>query len=164
MSAEKIIYQAKYFTLAMDAEGVEMVKSGDEVLVVPMINREEVLLVREPSAALGGTVLVLPGGEIEANEAHADTANRELQEEVGYRAQKLTFLGELHPFSKYLTVRSFVFLACDLIVDPREGDEDHEIGVERIPLELVESLVTSGRLHDARVIAALLLARSLLKV
>jgi ADP-ribose diphosphatase len=90
------------------------------------------------------------------------TANRELQEEVGFRAGRIDFLGEMRPFSKYLTVRSFVCLARDLVVSSLEGDEKHKIHVERVPFAEFEALIAAGRLLDARVIAALYRARSFL--
>ena len=86
------------------------------------------LLTIEPSAAFEGLTIILPGGETEQGEEHSKTAWRELQEEAGYIPQRLDFLGELRPFSKYLTTRSFVYLARDLIPGQLAGDEDYEIG------------------------------------
>ena len=82
-----------------------------------------------------------------------------MQEEIGFRSEQLTLLGELRPWSKYLSVRTFVYLACNLIPSALKGDEDYEIKTERVHLDKFESLITSGRLTDARVIAALYLTR-----
>lgn len=157
------IYQGEYFSILTDADGIEFVRSGDEVLVVPLTAQGEVVLTIEPAPAFDGEqVLVLPGGETEPDEPHAETANRELQEEIGFKAGRLDFLGELRPFAKYLTVRSFVYLARDLSAGRLAGDENYEIGVEHVPLFDFESLIIAGRLRDARTIAALYLARSFL--
>ena len=153
------VCQGAYFSIVLDGQGVEYVCTGDEVLIVPLLDDQTVLLIREPSAAFGEQVLVLPGGEIAPGEAHAATADRELQEETGFRAGRLDFLGELQPFSKYLKVRSFVYLARDLIVSRLVGDEGYEIGVESVELTDVEKLFAAQRLFDARVIAALYLTR-----
>src|SRR5436309_2937554 len=83
-----------------------------------------------------------------------ETANHELQEEAGYAAGRLDFLGELRPFSKYLTARSFVYLARALTPSHLQGDETYSIGVEQVPLGEFEALIAAGRLLDARVIAA----------
>lgn len=156
-------YQGKYFSMHLDADGIEFVRTGDEVLVVPLTAEGEVILTIEPSAAFGEPTLILPGGETEPGESHAETANRELQEEIGYEAGRLDFLGELRPFSKYLTVRTFVYLARDLTTGRLKGDEDYAISVERVLLAEFESLITAGRLLDARVIAALYMTRNFLK-
>jgi DNA modification methylase/8-oxo-dGTP pyrophosphatase MutT (NUDIX family) len=158
----KTLYEGQYFSLLTHESGDEFVRTGDEVLIVPVTAEGDVLLAVEPSPAFGEPTLVLPGGELEAHEAVEVTANRELQEEIGYRAERIDALGELRPFSKYLTVRSFVFLARDLVPSRLEGDEKHQIHVERVPFADFETLIAAGRLLDARVIAALYRARSFL--
>ena len=107
--------------------------------------------------------MILPGGETEAGESIEETANRELQEEIGYRAGKLEFLGEVQPFSKYLRVRSFLYVAQELTASKLEGDEDYIIDVEKIRLDDFEALIAKGKILDARVIAGLYLARSFME-
>jgi 8-oxo-dGTP pyrophosphatase MutT (NUDIX family) len=154
------LYDGRYFAIVSDETHGEFVRAGDEVLVVPLTAEGDVVLAVEPSAAFEEPARVLPGGETKEDEPHADTAGRELQEEVGYRAGRLEFVGELRPFSKYLTTRSFVFLARDLVPSAiGGGDERYEIGSERVPLACFEREVAAGRLLDARVVAALALAR-----
>jgi ADP-ribose diphosphatase len=159
MPSKDIIFQGKYFTLLADKVHGEMVQAGDEVLIVALTGHGEVLLTSEPSAAFDETVLILPGGQVEPGEAHDLTANRELQEETGYYANRLDFLGEVRPFSKYLSVRSFVFLASQLDYRPLPGDEKYAIGLQRVPLEDIDELMAGGQLSDARAIAGLCLAR-----
>ena len=156
-----ILCQSQWFSIRARIPGDEYVTStGDEVLVVPLTNDDEVILTVEPSLAFGESTLILPGGETKPGVSHPEMANLELQEEIGYRAGQLDFLGELRPWSKYLAVRSFVYLARDLVESSLPGDEDYEIGIERVSLTSFENLIASGRLIDARAIAALYLARS----
>jgi ADP-ribose diphosphatase len=135
--------------------------AADEALIAPLASDGDVLLSVEPAPAFNGeSTLILPGGIVEPNETPSAAANRELQEEIGYKAGRLDLLGELRPYSKYLSVRSFVYLARDLSPGRLTGDEGYEIEVERVPLGDFESLIVDGRLRDARVIAALFLARN----
>lgn len=157
---KQIDYQGQYFAICRDADGVECVVTGDEVLIVPLLDNGNVLLTWEPSAAFDTQTLILPGGETAPGRSHEETAQLELQEEIGYKAGRLDFLGELHPFSKYLTVRSFVYLARHLTPSWLVGDEGYEIGQEPVALADFESLIEQGILHDARVIAGLFLARN----
>ena len=107
--------ESDWFSIRTDAGGDEYVAStGDEVLVVPLTDSGEVLLAVEPSPAFGVPVRVLPGGQVELDLTLAEVANKELQEEIGYRAGRLDFLGEQWPWAKYLAVRSHLFLARDL--------------------------------------------------
>jgi len=123
--------QNEWFALEVDERGESYIRpSSDEVLVVALGEAGEVLVAREPSAAFGEPVLLLPGGCTEPEEPHEVTANRELQEEIGYRAGRLDLLGELRPWSKYLRLRSFIYLAphipharlliLDFLLSPRE--------------------------------------------
>lgn len=156
-------YQGEYFSIRVDEHGDEYVKAGNEVLVVALTETSEVILSLEPAPAFGEAVLILPGGKTEPDEEHSETAGRELREEIGYAPGKLDFLGEIRPFSKYLTVRSFVYLARDLKPDKLAGDEDYEIQTVTVPLASFENLLAGQRLFDARAIAGLYMARSFLQ-
>jgi ADP-ribose diphosphatase len=156
--------QNEWFALEEDEHGESYVRpSSDEVLVVALDDTGAVLLAREPSAAFGEPVLILPGGCTEPGEPHDATANRELQEEIGYMAGRLDLLGELRPWSKYLRLRSFVYLARGLTPNRLPGDEGYEIGVERMSLARLEDAIASGQLRDARAIAALYMTRTFLE-
>jgi len=154
------IFAGKYFSILTDSDGTEFVQTGDEVLVVALAEQDEVLLIKEPSPAFGVQTLVLPGGSVEDGEEFSLTANRELQEEVGLRAAQLDYLGEIRPFSKYLTVRCHVYLARQLTASKLKGDESYEIEVSRVSLWGFEAMMEDKQLLDARVIAALHLARA----
>jgi ADP-ribose diphosphatase len=151
-----------YFTLMADADGVGFVHCGDGVLVVPVTADGEVLLAVERSAAFAEEALGLVAGEVEPGEPLEETANRELQEELGWRAERIDFLGELRPF-KYLTSRQFAFLARDLSPARLEGNEIYPVGTRKVPLDAFPDLVAAGELHDALAIAALSLARDFLR-
>jgi ADP-ribose diphosphatase len=137
--------------------------ASDEVLVVALAPGDEVLLTREPSAAFGGPVALLPGGGVRPGEDREVTANRELQEELGWAASQFNYLGEVRPWSKYLTVRSYIYLARGLSESRLDGDEQYAIASARILLSDLDSLVRNSALLDARVIAGLYLARAFLE-
>jgi ADP-ribose diphosphatase len=141
---------------------VYVIKANDEALIVPLTPEQDVIFTIEPSPALGHEVLILPGGEVAEGELSLETANRELQEEIGFRAGRLDFLAALHPWNKYLTATSHIYLARDLEPGQLAGDEDYAIRTMRVPLAGFESLIASGRLTDARVVAALYLAKRFL--
>jgi ADP-ribose diphosphatase len=138
---------------------VYVIQAKAESLIVPLTTDQDVIFTIEPSPAMNQNVLILPGGEIEDGELHLDGANRELQEEIGYKAQRLDFLTSLQPWCKYLTVTSYVYLARDLTPSTLQGDEDYAIHTKRIPLNQFEQLIASGQLKDSRIISALYLAK-----
>jgi 8-oxo-dGTP pyrophosphatase MutT (NUDIX family) len=154
----KLFFQDDYYSVYTNGQCVDYIGIKSEVLVVPLTCQEEIILINEPSVAFGKTTLVLPGGAIELGEAHEQTALRELQEEIGYTAMCLNFLGEVRPFSKYIALRSFIYIAQELVPSKLQGDENYSILTEQVPLKEFKHLITSGRLLDARVITALFLA------
>lgn len=158
----RVIQSDPYFTLMAGSDGVGFVHCGDGVLVVPFTADGQVLMAVERSPAFDRDVLTLASGAIGPGELPEDTANRELQEELGWQAIRMDFLGELHPF-KYLTSRQFVFLARDLVPGKLEGDEKYPVKTRAVPLNGIVTLCTSGELQDALAIAALCLARSFLQ-
>jgi len=137
---------------------------GDSVMTVPVTPNGDVLLITEPSPAYDERVLFLPSGNVESGETPAFAANRELQEEIGYRANQLNHLGDLHPFIKYVRCRMHIYLGRQLESSKLIGDEGPEgrIEVERHPLASFEDLIAAGRLRDSTAIAALFMARQAL--
>ena len=160
-----VFFQDAYFTIYTDPIKQEIlwIRTHNEALIVPVTDQGEVLLTIEPSPAFQVPMLLLPGGIVEPTEKPEQAALRELQEEIGFTAARLDALGELRPWSKYLALQSLVYLARGLTPSHLEGDEDYPILVEAVPLADFERLMQAGRLLDARVIAALYLARAFLQ-
>ena len=154
----------EWISLHKNERNICYVKMSDAALVIPLTPQQEVLFITEPTPAYGGTVLCLPGGGIESKEQASSAGNRELQEEIGFRAGRMDYLGELYPMVKYVQCRQHIYLGRSLRRSKLQGDEgaDWPITVERIPLAQCEELIASGRLRDSSVIAALFLARSFL--
>lgn len=156
-----VISTDAYFTLMADADGVGFVHCDDGVLVVPLTSEGEVLLGVERAPGLNRDILLAITGIVETGETLEETANRELQEELGWRAEHVDFVGELCVF-KYLTARMFVFLARELVSSRLAGDERYSIQPFSAPIERCMELCHEGVLSDALTIGALTLTRSYL--
>lgn len=154
----KTLYSDRYFSIVQPDDGDAYISCDDEVLVVPVLASGQVVLISEPSSAFGDRCLLLPGGMIDDGETHSMAANRELQEEVGYAANSLDYLGELRPFSKYLNVRTFVFVAQDLVPSQLIGDEAHVVEKHLTARDDLLERIRSGDITDARVIAAIFMS------
>lgn len=154
----KTLYSDNYYSVVQPDNGDTYISCDDEVVVVPVQASGHVILISEPSSAFGCQCLLLPGGIVDDGETHDVAANRELQEEVGYAANSLSYLGEVRPFSKYLAVRTFVFIGRDLVPSRLTGDEDHKIEKHLIARDELLGFIRDGRINDARVIAALFMS------
>ena len=134
-------------------------RGAGAVLVVPLHEDGRVSLVREYAAGTGRYELGLPKGRLEMDEAVLDTANRELREEIGYAAQRLTRLSTLTLAPGYLSHSTHIVLAESLTPDPLPGDEPEALEVVHWPLDTLETLLNREDLTEARSIAALFMAR-----
>ena len=161
----RVLCGDEWMSLCKNEYDTTYVEMSDAVLVVPVTAEGEVMLITEPSPAFGERVLVVVSGAIEAGEDSAMAANRELQEEIGFRAAKLTPLGELRPVVKYVRTCQFVFLAQEMAAGKLNGDEGDTwvIEMEKASIHDFETLIASGRLRDSSSIAALYMARSFLE-
>ena len=132
------------------------------VLVVPVLDDDRVLLIREFGAGVGAYQLGLPKGAVDAGEDILAAANRELMEEVGYGARQLTFLKSLTLSPSYMGHTINVILAWDLYEQRLPGDEPEPLEVVPWSLSDLGALVTREDVTEARSIAALYMARDYL--
>ncbi|MBZ0320739.1 MAG: NUDIX domain-containing protein [Anaerolineae bacterium] len=159
---DKIICQTPFLALMESEAGVGYVKAADGALIVPMTDAGEVLFIREYSPAYKRPFLTLPGGIIEPGEGEAEAANREMQEEIGLRADNILYLGEVYRNFKYIHAKSYAFLARDLSESKLVGDEEDVIEVVPLPLTALDRLIQSGELQDAGILMAVYLAKRFL--
>ncbi len=137
--------------------------SGSAVLIVPILDDETVLLIREYSAGVHRYELGLPKGKTDAGESFLEAANRELKEEVGYGAKKLHHLSSFSIAPSYLEHMTEIVIAQDLYAEKLEGDEPEELEVIPWKLNNINALLATGECTEARSIAALFMAVEYLK-
>jgi ADP-ribose diphosphatase len=132
------------------------------VLVVPMLDENTVLLIREYSAGSHDYQLGLPKGRMEADEDPLQAANREIREEIGYGARELRLIKTFTIAPAYIRHQTHVILAQELYPDKQTGDEREPIEVVPWHLTDWDELIAQPDLTEARSIAALYLTRDLL--
>lgn len=133
------------------------------VLIVPMLDDETVLLIREYAAGLHRYELGLPKGKIDGDEGIIEAANREIQEEVGYASRRLEHINSLTLAPGYLSHTTHIVLARDLYQSRIPGDEPEEIEVVPWSLKELDTLLLRDDFSEARSIAALYMVRGLLE-
>lgn len=137
--------------------------SAGAVLVVPMLDNDTVLLIREYAAGVHRYELGLPKGRVEVGEDILAAANREMMEEVGYAARNLQHLTALTLAPGYFGHHTQIVLAQDLYEARQAGDEPEEIEVVPWRLSRLNELVAREDCTEARSIAALFMVRELLR-
>ena len=161
------IFKGRVFTIRRDnlrtpdgrTTKFDIVEHHGSVVIVPIDEKGNLLLIRQYRHAAVDDLLELPAGMLEPNEEPALSAARELREETGMAARKLIELGKFYLAPGYSTELMTVFLATDLYVNPLDPDADKFLEVEKIPLAEALSIAEAGQMPDAKTLAALLMAR-----
>ncbi|UOX90407.1 NUDIX hydrolase [Amycolatopsis sp. FBCC-B4732] len=135
-------------------------KGGDSVAILPINTQDDnIYLIKEYYPAADARLYSLPKGTIERGETSEAAAQREMQEEVGLSG-RLVPLATFHVSPGYLRQRTFVFLAFDLKEAEAVGDERTFIAPIRLKFDDALEMVKSGEITEARLVAALLMAKS----
>lgn len=132
------------------------------VLIVPMLDDNTVLLIREYAAGVHRYEIALPKGKIEPNEPLLEAANREIMEETGYGAKDLTHLTSVTVAPGYLSHQTHVVLAENLYEQQNDGDEPETIEVIPWEMDRLPELLSLEECTEARSIAALFMVRELM--
>jgi ADP-ribose diphosphatase len=133
------------------------------VAVVPMLDDETVLLVREYAAGVHRYELGLVKGRIDAGETPLQAADRELKEEAGYGARDLQVLRSLSLAPTYMSHQTHLVLARDLYPERLPGDEPEELEVVPWKLADLHELILLEDFSEGRSIAALFIVRDWLQ-
>jgi len=133
------------------------------VMIIPMVDEDTLLLVREYCAGTHSYLLGFPKGLIDEGELAQHAANRELQEEVGYASKNLHQLSELMMAPAFFNAKMTIFLATDLYCSELEGDEPEPLEVVYWSIKDYKELLQQADFTEARSIAALMLVRDFLE-
>lgn len=129
------------------------------VAVVPMLDDETVLLVREYAAGVHRYELGLVKGRIDDGETAEEAANRELMEEAGYGARRIEVLRMLSLAPTYMEHQAALVLARDLYPAKLQGDEPEELEVVPWKLADLGELALRDDASEGRSLAGLFIAR-----
>ena len=140
----------------------EYIKHPGAVVIIPVLPDGKIGLIRQYRYPMGMEQIELPAGKLDKNEDHLDTAKRELEEEIGYRANSMKEITEIHPCIGYSDERMWIYLAEELTYTKTNQDLDEF--VELMPTELNDSveMIWSGKITDVKSIIGILWANRLL--
>jgi ADP-ribose diphosphatase len=129
------------------------------VVIVPLTANGEVLLVREYGAGSNRYHWGLPKGAVDPGEDVCTAADRELKEEAGHGARRLTPLKRMYLNPFYMERELDIVLAEDLYPESLPGDEPEPLATMYWPLQRLAELFERDDANDALSISALFLAR-----
>lgn len=160
---EKIIFKGRLLKLAHKdiklpngyVAHFEIVKHPGAVLVIPFLTKDKIILLRQLRPVIGIYLYELPAGTLDKNEKPVTCAHREIIEETGYAAKKVTYLSYIYPVPGYSTEKIHIFKAEGLYKKDRIPEKDEIIEHFVLTKKEIKKLFKSGRIIDAKTISAL---------
>ena len=105
----------------------------------------------------------LPAGKLDAGEDPLVGAQRELEEETGYRAKKWKPLVEYYASPGFLGESMRVFLAEGLMAGDAHPEDDEQIEFRLVKLSDVLKMIEKGAILDGKTLTSVLLYARLLR-
>ena len=163
--SSQLIYEGRAVKLRIDTVEMpsgrqttrEIVEHSDCVAIIAIDDNDNVLLVNQFRKPVDKELVEIPAGGIEPGEDPVATVRRELSEETGYLPKKVERLGGFYSTPGYCTEYLYLYLATDLVPSQLYAEDTEKIRLTRVPISQVSSLITSGRICDAKSIAGLLI-------
>ncbi len=158
------LYEGKVLTLRRETlsyedgsqQHWEIIRHPGAVVILAVDREEQIYLVNQWRRPIGKIILELPAGTLEDGEPPLECAKREIQEEIGYRAEKWTSLGGFYSAPGFCDEYLHFFLAQELSESTLDGDENEGIDVVKLPLEKALALVDRQQIEDLKTLYALL--------
>ena len=155
-------------TIALPRGGelrAEIVRHPGSVVLVPVTDAGEVVLVRQYRHAIGCDAWELPAGSLKRGEAPDAAALRECQEEIGLIPSRLDRLGAFFPTPGYCDEEMVFYRATGLRTpmaedSPARPDDDEDIESSPFPAEEIARMIETGRIVDLKTVAGMALLRA----
>jgi ADP-ribose pyrophosphatase len=164
----RTVYQGRIFTVQIETitlpKGMELnaeiIRHPGSVVIVPVTEAGEVMLVRQYRHAIGRMAWELPAGSLKPGEDVTHAALRECHEEVGLIPSHLQPLGSFFPTPGYCDEEMHFFKASGLrrpgeADEAAHQDEDEDIEAQAFSLDAVRALIASGEIVDLKTVAGI---------
>ena len=134
----------------------EWIKHPGAVGIIPILPNGNLCLIRQYRYGPRAEFIEIPAGKLDVGEDPLVCAKRELEEEIGYIAGKLTFLTNIHPAIGFSNEKMWVYLAEDLILSKQNLDQDEFLELYPIPVKKAIDLIYEGKITDVKTVIGIL--------
>jgi ADP-ribose pyrophosphatase len=134
---------------------LEMIHHPGAAAVVPMKEDGTVILIRQYRHAAGGYIYEIPAGKLHPGEDPKLCAARELQEEIGYRADSLELLASILTTPGFTDEVIHIYKGTGLTKGQQDLDHDEVIEIVELPLEKALAQIIDGTIRDGKTIVGL---------
>ncbi|HOJ87841.1 MAG TPA: NUDIX hydrolase [Pseudothermotoga sp.] len=137
----------------------EVVFHPGAVAVLPILQDGSVILVKQFRYPVGTELLEVPAGKLDENESPEECASRELEEETGFKALKMEYVGYIYTTPGFSNEKIYLYLAQDLVKTEQNLDQDEILKVEILRPSEVLVKCLDGQIVDAKTLSLVFLAK-----
>lgn len=131
----------------------DVVNHPGATAIIAFLNEENILLVEQYRLAIDQVLLEIPAGKLNKNEETIECARRELQEETGYLAKDLEYLGKIVTAPGFCDEIIYLYKATNLVAGEKNEDEDEFTNVKILNINKVKEMIRSGEIIDTKTIS-----------
>ena len=160
---ETLIYKGNYLNLInVEVELPNGNKSNRDIIkhpgacaIIAFLNEESIILIEQFRKPLEKNILEIPAGKLNKNEDPMLCAHRELEEETGYKAKDMTYLGSIATAPGFCDEIIHLYKASNLYKGIKSCDEDELTNVKFFTLDEVKHMIKQGEIIDTKTISIL---------
>jgi ADP-ribose pyrophosphatase len=134
---------------------LEVIHHPGAAAVVPMKDERTVILIRQYRHAVGGYIYEIPAGKLHPGEDPRDCANREMEEEIGYKAGVLEHVTSAYTTPGFTDEVIHIYKAMQLQKGKQDLGHDEVLEIAEFPLEKTMTMIREGVIKDAKTIVGL---------
>lgn len=134
---------------------LEVIHHPGAAAVVPLKDARTVILIRQYRHAVGGYIYEIPAGKLYHGEDPRECAQRELEEEIGYRAGVLELVSSVYTTPGFTDEVIHIYKATQLGRGKQNLGKDEVLAIAEFPLERTIAMIREGIIKDAKTIVGL---------
>ena len=136
---------------------LETIRHPGAALIIPFLSKDKIIMLKQYRPVIDSYIYELPAGTLDNNEKPIECARREIVEETGFSAGKLSYIGKIFPVPGYSTECIKIYKAEGLCEEDHHAEADEVIKSYVFTRSGIRKLFKSGKIVDAKTIAALAL-------
>ena len=157
-----IVYKSRVFSVEVDLvtllngkeHEIAIVRHGPSIVLIPVQEDGNVILVRQYRHSVGRELWELPAGSVDHGEKADAAAARECEEEIGLRPGRIERLGAFYPAPGFCDELLIFYRVSDLSQppadSPHKADEDEEIYAQAFTVAKARAMVGNGEIVDLK--------------
>lgn len=135
----------------------EVVEHPGGVVIIPVMDNNRIILVRQWRYPVGQELIELPAGKLNKGEDPFPAAKRELEEETGYRADTWESLGFIYTAPGFCDEKLYFYKASNLEFSRTNPDFGEIIEPLIVDIDKAKNMIKEGKILDAKTVAGLYL-------